>query len=212
MELGGPNYKAQSLKLVDEDGREVPGGQRGYRYFGRAKDLPGVRELFQTEGAVRWDLDSVLSSSNTDPDTHRTAPQPKEKTRAELGKYVDADYYGYRDEDDGLLLAYEKKIEEAAHGKGKTTTGMEPPSVTKAKKRKVGTDKEVALTATTSLEEQDEDDESHQLYHAFISHVPNVPTQEEMADILLQKRKEALMKKYLGPEASMEKQITGTAR
>lgn len=33
------------------------------------------------------------------------------KTRAELMKDVDAEYYGYRDEDDGVLLPLEAKYE-----------------------------------------------------------------------------------------------------
>lgn len=34
--------------MLDHEGKEVP-GNRGYKYFGAAKDLPGVRELFETE-------------------------------------------------------------------------------------------------------------------------------------------------------------------
>lgn len=66
---------------------------RGYKYFGAAKDLPGVRELFQKavdEGEIE-------------------APR---KHRYELMRNVDADYYGYMDDDDGLLVPLEK-IEEA---------------------------------------------------------------------------------------------------
>jgi pre-mRNA-splicing factor ISY1 len=38
------------------------------------------------------------------------------KQRSELRKNVDADYYGYRDEDDGLLVEYEEAQEEVAMG------------------------------------------------------------------------------------------------
>ena len=48
----------------------------GYKYFGAARDLPGVRELFETD-----------------------APEQPKKTRAELMKDVDAAYYGFRDDD-----------------------------------------------------------------------------------------------------------------
>jgi len=41
------------------------------------------------------------------------APKPPRKTRAELMKEIDADYYGYRDEDDGRLLPLEKEAEES---------------------------------------------------------------------------------------------------
>jgi hypothetical protein len=39
------------------------------------------------------------------------------KLRSELRKNVDADYYGYRDEDDGLLLEYEEAQEEVSLGR-----------------------------------------------------------------------------------------------
>jgi pre-mRNA-splicing factor ISY1 len=40
--LGGPNYGVGfgGGIVVDDQGREVP-GQRGYRYYGRARELPG---------------------------------------------------------------------------------------------------------------------------------------------------------------------------
>ena len=36
-------------------------------------------------------------------------PKPLRKTRAELMKDIDADYYGYRDEDDGVLVPLKKE-------------------------------------------------------------------------------------------------------
>ncbi|KAF9045181.1 Isy1-like splicing factor [Panaeolus papilionaceus] len=44
--LGGANYR-RNVAMLDDDGKEVP-GTKGYKYFGRAKDLPGVRELFES--------------------------------------------------------------------------------------------------------------------------------------------------------------------
>ena len=84
IELGGPNYHRAGPKMINTEGITVPGGD-GYKYFGAAKDLPGVRELFEAE-----------------------APLPPRKTRGQLMKYVDADYYGYRDDDDGVLIPLEK--------------------------------------------------------------------------------------------------------
>lgn len=34
--------------MLEKEGKEVP-GNRGYRYYGAARDLPGVRELFEEE-------------------------------------------------------------------------------------------------------------------------------------------------------------------
>lgn len=86
-ELGGPDFLRMGPRMLDHEGREVP-GNRGYKYFGAAKDLPGVRELFEHE-----------------------PPPPPRRTRAELMKNIDADYYGYMDEEDGLLLTMETKKE-----------------------------------------------------------------------------------------------------
>ena len=65
------------------------------RYFGRAKELPGVKELFEAATKPRED-------------------KPLE-TRADLRKQVDASYYGYNlDEEDGTLLNYEVQKEKEA--------------------------------------------------------------------------------------------------
>ena len=39
------------------------------------------------------------------------APPIPRKTRADMMKYIDADYYGYRDEDDGILVPLEAEVE-----------------------------------------------------------------------------------------------------
>ncbi|KAI8146757.1 pre-mRNA-splicing factor ISY1 [Fennellomyces sp. T-0311] len=85
-DLGGGNYY-RAPKIIDSEGKEVP-GNRGYKYFGRARDLPGVRELFEME-----------------------EPEPVSRSRTELYRNIDADYYGYRDEEDGQVLAYEQQEE-----------------------------------------------------------------------------------------------------
>lgn len=59
VELGGPDYSKVGPKVTDSEGRslvEGTGRGPGYRYFGAAKQLPGVRELFEKEGPrqVGW--------------------------------------------------------------------------------------------------------------------------------------------------------------
>ena len=61
----------------------------GYKYFGAAKDLPGVRELFEEE-----------------------PPKPPRKTRGDLMKDIDAYYYGYLDDEDGVLIKLEEEVEQ----------------------------------------------------------------------------------------------------
>lgn len=48
--------------MLDHEGKEVP-GNRGYKYFGAARDLPGVRELFEKE---RKCLSNFLSGLSAD--------------------------------------------------------------------------------------------------------------------------------------------------
>ncbi|TLD22124.1 hypothetical protein PspLS_07932 [Pyricularia sp. CBS 133598] len=95
--LGGPNYtRAGGAKVYDEAGKEIGGAGRGYRYFGRAKELPGVKELFEAARAKKGD------------------EKPLE-ARDDLRKQVDAAYYGYSpDEEDDELLAYEAAKEKEA--------------------------------------------------------------------------------------------------
>lgn len=105
--LGGPNYMRFGPKMYDEDGREVP-GSKGYKYFGRARELPGVKELFE-ELKPKSDADK----------------EKELKLKREARKNVDADYYGFnRDEEDGVLLDYERGKEEEARevveAKGRT--------------------------------------------------------------------------------------------
>lgn len=45
IELGGPDFRKSQSKILDSQGMELPGAH-GYKYFGAAKELPGVRELF----------------------------------------------------------------------------------------------------------------------------------------------------------------------
>ena len=111
--LGGPNYMRGGGKVYDEDGKEIPGGGKGYRYestlyrllqgltlhgryFGRARELPGVKEMFES--------------------AKPKAPDKPLESRSNLRQKVDASYYGYNlDEEDGTLLAYEDQKEKEAH-------------------------------------------------------------------------------------------------
>lgn len=113
--LGGPNYMRGGAKVYDESGREIPGGGRGYKYFGRAKELPGVKELFEAAAKAKHDDEKPLEA------------------RADLRKQVDAAYYGYAPgQEDGELLAYEAAKERqafgnlAAQGPEETPPGWEP--------------------------------------------------------------------------------------
>lgn len=158
--------------MFDAEGREVP-GNRGYKYFGAAKDLPGVRELFEQE-----------------------PPPPARKTRAELMKDIDADYYGYRDDDDGILVPLEEKAERQAIQEAVTEW-----KATQAEKGiQIEDDDEDIYKEFKDANEEKPEEEENPLEklgpkHAFTSHVP-VPTQKDIEAALLKKRKLELMQRY----------------
>ena len=76
--------------MLDAEGKELQ-WNRGYKYFGASKDLPGVKELFEPD-----------------------PPKALKKTRAEYMRYVDAHYFGYMDEEDGQVMPLEAEAERRA--------------------------------------------------------------------------------------------------
>ncbi|EXJ92068.1 pre-mRNA-splicing factor isy1 [Capronia epimyces CBS 606.96] len=102
-ELGGPNYMRGGSTVFDDQGREVPGGGKGYRYFGRARELPGVKEMFERAAKRRVHGDEEEEAGKVKPgqDIYR--------------KNLDARYFGFGpDEEDGSLLKYERRKEKEA--------------------------------------------------------------------------------------------------
>lgn len=151
-ELGGTVAKA--AQPSDFEGKEVP-GSRGYRYFGAAKDLPGVRELF----------------------AHSTLPPPR-KTRAELMVNLDASYYGYGDEDDGVIVPLEAEEEKKARAA-------------------LGFTQDVNMDSETEASTNDADDGADFVGpRRFVSYVPNVPSLTEVQEELLARRKLQLLQQY----------------
>jgi len=168
-ELGGKSYSSKGAKMLDREGKEVP-GNRGYKYFGAARDLPGVRELFESD-----------------------APVNTKKTRAELMKDVDAQYYGFRDDDDGLLVPLELKAEKEAiarlidewkGAKGGGSGGVEDADEEEdlyIKEMKTKDDEEALREAMEAGKEG-----------RFTAHV-KVPTQKDIEEALLRRKKQELL-------------------
>jgi pre-mRNA-splicing factor ISY1 len=87
-ELGGADYKKIAPRAIDAEGYEIP-GSGGYKYWGAAKDLPGVRELFAIQ-----------------------VPNAPRKSLNEIYRKINYEYYGFKDEEDEKLLEDEKQAEE----------------------------------------------------------------------------------------------------
>lgn len=163
--LGGPDYTLISSKQLDADGKELPGGG-GYKYFGAAKDLPGVRELFAAAAASEVAF----------------------RTRGEISKNITPDYYGYRDEDDGTLLLAEEE--------GEVRLIAEAMARWKAEQMVEGRVMDVAGITVAGSGNADVTSPASGAGLAVPAQPNYIPTQEEIQQALLTKKKELLLKKY----------------
>lgn len=171
--LGGPHYRRYGPKMFDAEGREVP-GNRGYKYFGAAKDLPGVRELFEQE-----------------------PPPPSRKTRAELMREVDASYYGYMDDEDGILNPLEEKAERIALQKSieEWKLKVKKGDNLEADEAEIYKISEESVSVSSKEKQTEVNDPMSLLGPRFTAHVP-VPSQKDIEDALLRKKKQELLAKY----------------
>jgi pre-mRNA-splicing factor ISY1 len=95
-ELGGADYnkleRSAAASAVEEEGGESAvslGGSNGYKYFGAARNLPGVKELFV-----------------------KAASDIMKRSRGDVYKQIDTRYYGFVDEEDGVIVQQEREEEE----------------------------------------------------------------------------------------------------
>lgn len=161
VQLGGPDHRKIGPKMIDHDGKELP-GNRGYKYYGMAKELPGVRELWAQE-----------------------PPKPTKRTRGELARLVDADYYGYRDDDDGILILQEAEQERAAMARA-----SEDEQELRGERCEGEEGNIYAVGADSDSEREEGGMEGEE--DSFVK----VPTQEEVEQALLKRRKMELLEKY----------------
>jgi len=220
IELGGQNYLAQAPKIqsIDDQGQAVEGST--YKYFGAAKNLPGVKNLFYQP---------------------RTTPVVK-RTRGEMYRGVDADYYGWRDDDDGLLVKLEaeqtkillqKAMEEyKANKKQKIESMVEhnlmsydaSPPVSDTEDFENDVDQELDrpeeseiddlnnLRSKQEAEKANENDANGREEIGFRQRAkrkreklpdllpPQLPSKEELEKALLKKKKEELIKRYISDD------------
>ncbi|KAF5310395.1 hypothetical protein D9611_012112 [Ephemerocybe angulata] len=213
--LGGANYK-RNVAMLDEDGKEVP-GTKGYKYFGRAKDLPGVKELFQS---------------------HKAEVEEENQALNHYKKFMNQGpaYYGDLDELSGKLLEFEREAEdeeyEAARLHVQEALGVPADAIPKLSRPEAlkETDKPPVLSSTAKRKATDADadvqmgdeasnsSESQALAQAKMhaeaaaSYIPflttddllppKLPSREEIEGVLLDLRKKALVDEYFGEDAS----------
>ncbi|XGW01357.1 hypothetical protein V3C99_013925, partial [Haemonchus contortus] len=175
-ELGGMDYRKISARELDKEGREVA-SNRGYKYFGAAKDLPGVRALFEESKEL----------------------EQMRKTRAELMKHVDADYYGYLDDDDGLLIPLEKEAEKKAIEEAEKYFAEHGAE---RFQKEFGDDMDEDIYKVQDDSDGEDIDTKESIVvgedgkQMTIRHVL-VPTQSDIEEMIIERKKRELMEKYL---------------
>jgi len=182
-ELGGRDWNKEERKaqlLAEKEGGGVEGitapasqdsdpylvssgaglkGSGGYRYFGAARELPGVKELFA-----------------------RQAARQVKRKRGDVYKYITPDYYGLRDDEDGVLKELESKMAEERRRKLKQCREEYQRAKGESSNDKGMADFNV--------------DEDLDIWAGGIDSHVAVPSQEMVARILLQKKKEALLNRF----------------
>ena len=165
LQLGGPNYISQGRRIADEEKGEVVGRPGGYQYFGAAKNLPGVKELFE-----------------------KPKPRTVRRSRAQMLKCIDLDYYGMLDEEDGTLVKLEAEAEEKL----------------RAKKIAEWEAKQREIEAITGKRKHDGDgDDGVAFGSEFVAHVP-LPDNKDIEALVLAKKKKDLLAKYASEELQAE--------
>lgn len=170
-ELGGTI--AQGKQLHDVEGKELPGAP-GYRYYGAAKDLPGVRELFAEQ-----DEESALRKQ-------------KKRSRAELYKFVTPDYYGYRDDDDGVLLPLEQEREEQMQHE----LGVAGSESSDEEGRQLRALRDISASIMSSVGEEPSSVSKAESGSASASRQAGEEEQRRMEEALFEKKKQALLNQF----------------
>jgi pre-mRNA-splicing factor ISY1 len=150
-ELGGQDFHQLELKQQLENatsGENAILGSGGYRYYGAAKDLPGVRELFERQQLL----------------------QQKKRHRGDLYKRITPDYYGWREEEDGVLLELEQKVSKCL------------------KDKRDEEQREVKRLKHANGEDLDDD--------YYEQEMVEPPSQERMAKALLELKKQQLLARF----------------
>ena len=177
-ELGGPDYKKLAPKTYDAEGYEVP-NSGGYKYWGAAKDLPGVRELFAIH-----------------------VPNPPRKNIIDMYKGIDKEYYGEDDEEEEELERLEKEEEDKI--KKEYFNKLEDEDGIPSKKRKINNEDTQVVNQLLEKEISSREFEKFKKLHSgyiddIVKNEKNLTiskplTKEELEKDLIEKKKAQILR------------------
>lgn len=177
-ELGGPDYKKLAPKTYDAEGYEVP-NSGGYKYWGAAKDLPGVRELFAIH-----------------------VPNPPRKNIIDMYKGIDKEYYGEDDEEEEKLERLEKEEEDKI--KKEYFNQLEDEDGIPSKKRKINNEDTQVVNQLSKKEISSSEFEKFKKLHSgyiddIVKNEKNLTiskplTKEDLEKDLIEKKKAQILR------------------
>ena len=158
-QLGGKDYSAiERQQQIEEGDTQSVEGPGGYRYFGAAKDLPGVQDLLEKQAAKA---------------------AAKKRSRGDIYKHIGPSYFGWRDEEDGVLLELEAdSFQDAVKRQKKLATSTDQATTT-------GTSPKRPVTVLDLSDDALVKDDYLE-----------VPSQDEIAQIMLEEKKKSLLAKF----------------
>ncbi|MQM09247.1 hypothetical protein Taro_042114 [Colocasia esculenta] len=159
----------------------------GYRYFGAAKKLPGVRELFEKPPETR-----------------------KRRTRYDIYKRIDASYYGFRDDEDGILEKLGSPAQEEMRAQA-LAEWQRMDAIRKEARKGVKSGELVTvgrvmgeiLYEGEEEERRKERERDEKSKEEFVVHVP-LPDEKEIERMVLEKKKMELLSKYTSDDLLKE--------
>jgi pre-mRNA-splicing factor ISY1 len=196
-ELGGLDYNTIERQRRIEEGDDQINSM--YRYFGAAKNLPGVKELLLQQ--------------------QQNNMKGKKRKFTDIHQRITPEYFGWNDEEDGALLELENDALKNALSKiNHSSTPSGSYNITENNNTKHAYENQpthqgnifrsiAALDNWNNyyqLHSTDDmniasDEQIHTNEHdvTSVDFFHNVPTQDDIAKILLERRKKDLLQKYL---------------
>lgn len=169
------NKKERSAQVEEGDVQFIVGTNSGkrqgpvYRYFGAAKDLPGVKELLEKQ------QEKLLSMKFN-----------KKRNPNEIYKRINESYFGWRDEEDGVLL----ELENDAFDKYRKEFQDQERITKRQKNHDVKDNDATAAAPTVKVVSLNNLLSSNDYFN-------DVPTKDEIKQSMFQEKKRALLAKFL---------------
>lgn len=188
-ELGGADYRSVKT-AVDVEGKELPGetgGGGAYKYYGAAKELPGVREKFE-------EFAGILAVSE----------EQKKRSLKDVYRRLTPEYYGFgEEEEDPRWLAKERARERELQQDAMATFKEKRVKAEADVERSGGVFGQAASAALTALAADDDDEidaaalDLHEAgaaagVGAVASYVA-IPDEDDIARLVMEEKKKKML-------------------